>query len=103
MDQGGDIRLILAKQQLFDRTAIELIDTVRRTHRGRKIPIVIFGDEKMTLGAPRWQAPTRFLFNPVTSVTLGNVLDEAKAQSFLPAISVIDRNRFREQAESRLQ
>ncbi|MGC6549121.1 MAG: hypothetical protein ACON5D_07190 [Rubripirellula sp.] len=103
VDQGGDIRLILAKQQLFDRTAIELIDTVRRTHRGRKIPIVIFGDEKMTLGAPRWQAPTRFLFNPVTSVTLGNVLDEAKAQSFLPAISVIDRNRFREQAELRLQ
>ncbi len=102
-DQGGDLRLILAKQQLPDRTAIELIDTVRRTFRGRRTPIAIYGEEKIDVGEHRWQSPTQFLFDPVTEVTLGQLIERSNHQSHLPQLSPIDRASFREQAENDLQ
>ena len=102
VDQGGDLRLILAKQQLSDRTAIELIDTVRRTFRGRRIAIGIYGEEKIDVGAHRWNAPTAFLFDPVTEVTLGQLIERSKHQSHLPPLSPVDRGSFRQLAENEL-
>ncbi len=103
VDQGGDLRVILAKQQLFDRTAIELIDTVRRTHRGRTVPIAIFGEDEISLGAQRWQAPTQFLYEPVTQSALGELISQAEQQSFVPPLSETDRIQFRDQATSLLK
>ena len=102
VDQGGDLRLVLAKQQLSDRTVLELIDTVRRTHRGRNIPIAIFGENEMDLGSRRWRAPTVFLFEPMTEVTIGRVLQKADEIMTLPQLSSSDRSRLKEQAESLL-
>ena len=101
-DQGGDLRVILAKQQLVDRTPIELIDTIRRTQRGRNIPIAIFGEEEISLGAPRWSAPTEFLFEPVTAVTLNTLLERSNQRYYLPPISEADRTQYREQAQTLL-
>ncbi|MDC0295471.1 hypothetical protein OAL35_01300 [bacterium] len=99
---GGDLRLLLAKQQLADRTVLELIDTVRRTHRGRKLPIAVFGDEEIRFGSQRWQATTEFLFNPVTNITLSQFLARADQKNILPPLSGTDRKQLKEAANQLL-
>ena len=44
VDAGGDLQLIIAKTQLWDLPPIELVDRVRRTSRGRSVPIVLYSD-----------------------------------------------------------
>lgn len=103
VDQGGDVRLILAKQQLSDRTAIELIDTVRRTHRGRNLPIAVFGKKPISLGVERWHAPTEFILDPVTETSVGELLKRSDQRSLLPLLSATDRTHLREESESLLR
>jgi HEAT repeat protein len=97
--RGGDFRMILSKTELADLPAIEMIDLVRRLDRGREVPIVLFGaDPGEIIRARRWPAPTVLIDRPVSVAAFVGLLDAAAERRRLPALSIIDRQRYREAA-----
>jgi hypothetical protein len=105
VDLGGDVRLILSKTQLSDFAPIELVDVVRRAPRGGSIPIVFYEDDGLlldesTLGTKRWSAPVLSVKPPATPAALDGLLDAIGRRQRLPALSVLDRQRYRTLASS---
>ncbi len=100
--RGGDLRLILSKTELSDLPAIEMIDIVRRTERGRELPIVLYGHKPDSLAVERWKALTRWIERPVSVAGFDGVMDEISRRRRLPPLSIIDRQRFRDAASQML-
>ena len=98
IDQGGDLQLILAKTQLWDMPAIELVDRARRTPRGRDVPIVLYGDDEVQLGEQRWDAPTVVMPQPASAAALSEVLEISYRNGRLMELSSLDRREFRSRA-----
>ncbi len=109
---GGDIRLIVTKSQLSDFPPIELIDIVRRTNRGSRLPIVMYGVNHIAREAldpdlhgadsARWKGPTEWIEQPMTTAAYVGILDRIDRQRRLPPLSTIDRQRFRREASATL-
>ncbi len=100
--RGGDIRMILSKTELADYPPIEMLDLVRRTDRGRDIPILFYGWEPPGIGHGRWRAPTVLIERPASAAAFDGLLDTVERKRRLPAISVIDRQSFRAAATALL-
>lgn len=105
LQDGGDLRFIIAKTDLADTTPIEMLDRVRRTSIGRNIPIVFFGEphgffrELPTgLGEGRWDAPTLLINEPLTTAGLRPLLDLVELRRRLPPLTGVDRRLYREHA-----
>ncbi|MDG2222028.1 MAG: hypothetical protein P8L85_11645 [Rubripirellula sp.] len=99
IDRGGDIRLILSKIELSDLPPVEMVDLVRRTARGRNLPILFYGPEDPALMWKRWNAPTVLTEMPSSAAGLYDVLDTVRRNRRLPALTVIDRQHYRDTAE----
>lgn len=98
--RGGDLRLILSKTELDDLPAIEMIDLVRRLDRGRDVPIVFYGpDPGEIIRARRWKAPTVLIDRPISVAAFVGLFDAAAERRRLPALSIIDRQRYRDAAD----
>jgi hypothetical protein len=93
--RGGDIRMILSKTELADYPPVEMLDLVRRTDRGRDIPILFYGWEPPGIDHGRWQAPTVLIERPASAAAFDGLLDTVERKRRLPAMSVIDRQSFR--------
>ncbi|MFK8110610.1 MAG: hypothetical protein AB8B91_00320 [Rubripirellula sp.] len=102
VSKGGDIRLILSKTELWDLPAIELIDLVRRTDRGRDIPIALFGAETAGIGRGRWQTPVVMMDLPASTSAFTELLEEVQRKSRLESLSSVDRQSYRQQASELL-
>ncbi len=114
IDLGGDLRLIVSKTQLADLSPIEMLDVVRRTGRGNQVPIVFYGSPSGSneispnqqdldfLGrdSARWPGPMVWIDTPATAAAFDGVFDQIAQSRRLPPLSVIDRQRFRREAES---
>lgn len=97
--RGGDLRIILSKTELADMPAIELIDLARRLDRGRDVPIVFYGaDPGDIIRQRRWSAPTVLIDRPLSAAAFIGLFDIAAQRRRLPALSIIDRQRYREAA-----
>jgi CheY-like chemotaxis protein len=99
INAGGDLRLILAKTQLWDMPAIELVDRVRRLPRGRRVPIILYGDDEVRLGEDRWEAATVVIPQPATTAIMDEVLASTQRRSRLTELSALDRREFRRLAD----
>lgn len=105
---GGDIRMIVSKSQLSDFPPIELVDVVRRTNRGRRLPIVMYGinhgareiidPDLHGADATRWSGPIEWIEQPATMAAYVGILDRTDRQRRLPPLSTIDRQRYRREA-----
>ncbi len=102
VDRLGDLRMILAKTELPDLPPIEMVDLVRRTDRGRDVPIVFYGSEPVGLEEKRWQAPLVWIDRPASTSGLAEVLDNVRRRRRLPPLSVIDRQSLRAAAAAQL-
>jgi CheY-like chemotaxis protein len=98
IDQGGDVRLLIAKSNLADLSPIEMMDLIRRTDRGRQLPIAMFGERMPYLGEPRWDAPTTWIEGSVTMSSLQELFDLAQRGQRIPPLSILDRQRYRQSA-----
>lgn len=98
VSRGGDLRMVIAKSQLADLSPLEMIDSVRRMHRGRQLPIVVYGDEPPYLGDARWTAPTTWIEGSITMSSLNELFDLAQRSRRMPALTHIDRQQYRESA-----
>ncbi|MGB0599771.1 MAG: hypothetical protein ACPGLY_24065 [Rubripirellula sp.] len=101
IDRGGDIRLILSKIELSDLPPVEMVDLVRRTSRGRNLPILFYGPEDPALMWKRWDAPTVVTKMPSSAAGLYDVLDAVRRNRRLPTLTVIDRQHYRDTAEQK--
>lgn len=100
---GGDIRLIVAKTELPDLSAIEMIDLVRRTDRGREIPIVLYGPQIVGAAEPRWPAPiVEMEREALTPFAFRELLDRIASERRLPPLSPVDRALYAQAAEQQL-
>ncbi|MEM8670681.1 MAG: hypothetical protein AAGG48_24355 [Planctomycetota bacterium] len=99
VERGGDIRLIISKVELTDLSPIEMVDLVRRSPRGRDLPILFYGPEDPALAWRRWDAPTLLINRPSSAAAFDDVMDRVRRKRRLPALSVIDRQRYRAEAE----
>jgi hypothetical protein len=95
VSQGRDLRMILAKTELSDYAPIEMIDLVRRTSKGRDIPILFYGWEPPGIDHGRWKAPTVLIERPASAAAFAALLDSVERKRRLPALSVIDRQSYR--------
>jgi hypothetical protein len=98
IDTGGDLRLVLAKTQLWDRPAIELVDGVRRTPRGRNVPIVLYGDDEVHIAENRWKAPTVLIPQPASTAAMDEVFAVTGRRGRLAELSALERREFARQA-----
>jgi CheY-like chemotaxis protein len=113
VDRGGDIRLLISKTGLVDLAPLELVDVLRRTSRGRELPILFYQTEPLTeaeltadifdpaLQNQDWRrgdGPIQWIERPVTTAAYAGILDRVARQRRLPALSTIDRQRFRREA-----
>ncbi len=94
--------MILSKTELPDLPAIEMIDLVRRTDRGRDVPIVLYGAEVAGLSARRWPAPLVLLDRPASTAAFADVIEQTERRRRLPPLSPIDRQIYRELATESL-
>ena len=101
IDRGGDIRLILSKIELSDLPPVEMVDLVRRTSRGRNLPILFYGPEDPALMWKRWDAPTVVTKTPSSAAGLYEVLDAVRRNRRLPSLTAIDRQHYRDTAEKK--
>ncbi|MDF1844217.1 MAG: hypothetical protein P1U77_22495 [Rubripirellula sp.] len=101
IDRGGDIRLILSKIELSDLPPVEMVDLVRRTSRGKNLPILFYGPEDPALMWKRWDAPTVVTKMPSSAAGLYDVLDAVRRNRRLPSLTVIDRQHYRDTAEQK--
>ena len=102
IDSGGDVRLILAKTQLWDMPAIELVDRVRRNPRGREVPIVLYGDDEVQLGENRWDAATVLIPPPASTAAFDEVFSITGRRGRLSELSPLERREFRRLASELL-
>jgi hypothetical protein len=100
IEQGGDLRLLIAKGNLVDLAPIEMIDLVRRTDHGRQLPIAIFGDLPPYLGETRWDAPTTWIEGTASMSSLQELFDLVQHGKRIPPLSVVDRQQFRQSAKA---
>jgi CheY-like chemotaxis protein len=97
--RGGDLRMILSKTQLSDLPPVELIDLVRRIDRGHELPIVFYGSKPAAgIQGARWQTPTMLIDLPVSAAAFDGMLDAVARKRRVPALSVIDRQSYRNAA-----
>jgi hypothetical protein len=101
--RGGDLRLVIAKNDYADLPAVEMIDLVRRIDRGRRLPIAVYGGEAPFLGGERWDAPTTWIEDDVTLSSLDDLLDLVRRSRRMPPLTILDRQDYREQAASILE
>ena len=95
VDAGGDLQLILAKTQLWDMPAIELVDRVRRSPHGRKIPIVLYGDDEVRLAEKRWEAATVLIPQPASPAALTEILKATDRRGRIAPLSPLERREYR--------
>ncbi len=109
--RGGDIRMILSKIQLTDRSPVEMVDVVRRSPRGGDVPIVFYDDDGASgdgdgigvmLDQSRWTAPMVLIDPPVSADGFDPLLDRISRDRRLPPMSILDRQRFRRDAAAAL-
>ncbi|KAA1261417.1 hypothetical protein LF1_39640 [Rubripirellula obstinata] len=98
IDSGGDVRLVLAKTQLWDRPAIELVDRVRRTPRGRNVAIVLYGEDEVQIAENRWEAPTVLIPQPASTAAMDEVFAVTGRRGRLQELSSLERREFRQLA-----
>ncbi len=101
--RGGDLRLVIAKNDYADLPAVEMIDLVRRMNRGRRLAIAVYGGEAPFLGEERWAAPTTWIEDEVTLSSLGSLLDLVERSRRMAPLTILDRQDYREQAASILE
>jgi len=107
VDRGGDLRLVITTSILPDRSALELVDAVRRHPMGLRIPIFIHGpyDSSIQIAVDemRWTAPVEHIELPNSAAGWGVMLEPAmslpigRLQGFDP-LSAAQRYDFRRQA-----
>jgi len=107
IELGGDLRMVLLKSDLSPLPAIEMIDLIRRTSRGSRLPIVFYGsrigaEADAAVPSDRWDAPVEWIKIPQTPAALYGVLDEQSQRLRLPPLSVVDRMRYARQARDLL-
>ena len=103
IDRDGDIGIIVSKQQLADLPPSEAVDVIRRTSRGRQLPIVFYGsDQRQAIQfgdeATRWNGPTYWIERPKTAAGLHEVLFELSTRRRMPPLTALDRRHFRQSA-----
>jgi hypothetical protein len=101
--RGGDLRLVIAKNDYADLPAVEMIDLVRRINRGRRLPVAVYGGEAPFLGEERWAAPTTWMEEDVTLSSLGGLFDLVERSRRMPPLTILDRQDYRDQAASILE
>lgn len=94
IDRGGDFRMILSKTELPDYSAIEMTDLVRRTRRGREVPIVFYGAEAAGIDSQRWKAPIIQIDRPRSSFGFQAIVTGIREQRRLPPLSPVDRQLY---------
>tara|TARA_R110002049_G_scaffold27321_2_gene94072 strand:- start:179199 stop:181166 length:1968 start_codon:yes stop_codon:yes gene_type:complete len=104
---GGDLRLIVSKTGIADMSAVEMADRVRRTPRGRELPILLYGSPSPGLETDRWlngqsSAPIVQIDRPVSTDRMIQVRDLSQQRQQLPALSSIDRQRYQQIASDAL-
>lgn len=107
VDHGGDLRLVITTSILPDRSALELVDAVRRHPFGLRIPIFIHGpyDSSIQIAVDemRWNAPVAHIELPNSAAGWGVILEPAlsmpigRLQGFDP-LSTAQRYDFRRRA-----
>lgn len=107
VDRGGDLRLVITTSILPDRSALELVDAVRRHPFGLRIPIYIHGpyDSSIQIAVDemRWAAPVAHIELPNSAAGWGVILEPAmsmpigRLQGFDP-LSAAQRYDFRRRA-----
>ncbi|TWU59907.1 hypothetical protein Poly51_01800 [Rubripirellula tenax] len=107
IDRGGDLRMILSKVQLADLAPIEMVDIVRRAPRGGEAPIVFYDDDNqagdsegaaVALSQSRWTSSVDLIDPPVSRAGFDGLLNRIATRRRLPPLSVLDRQRFRQDA-----
>ncbi|MEM9643903.1 MAG: hypothetical protein AAF989_02820 [Planctomycetota bacterium] len=100
--KGGDLRFLLAKTQLWDVTPVELVDRVRRTTLGRRLPVVFFTDEttRADLDAdqirrPRWSAVTEVIQRPYSAAGLIPIMERIDESAPVPQLTPDERAWYR--------
>lgn len=107
VDRGGDLRLVITTSVLPDRSALELVDAVRRHPMGQDIPIFIHGpyDSSIQIAVDemRWTAPVVHIELPNSAAGWGVILEPAmsppigRLKGFDP-LSAAQRYDFRRRA-----
>ena len=100
LNKGGDLQWILAKTEIADMSAIELVDRVRRNPRGRNLPILFFGHPAPGLESIRWStndgaAPAMMIDRPASIEAFDALERSLQGYQRLPDMTAIDRDRFR--------
>jgi hypothetical protein len=100
--RGGDLRLILSKTELADMRALEMVDVVRRTDRGRNVPLVFYGADVLGLDSNRWSAPAVQVDRPASTAAFSQTLRTVERRRRLPPLAPIDRRIYRDSASDLL-
>lgn len=95
VDAGGDLQMILAKTQLWDMPAIELVDRVRRSPHGRQIPIVLYGEDEVRLAEKRWDAATVLMPQPASPAALTEILQTTDRRGRIEPLTPLERREYR--------
>ncbi|TWU05642.1 hypothetical protein [Stieleria varia] len=95
---GGDLRMILAKTELWDMPPVELIDRVRRLPEGRRLPVVFYGQEFDGIDTGRWDAESILVEMPATPSAFAEIRSRISTLQRLPDLTVLDRQHYRQVA-----
>jgi CheY-like chemotaxis protein len=99
LERGGDVRYLISTTMLADRSAIELVDLVRRRPLGGDLPIILYGLVDAGVNAAvedkRWPAPVVHVELPSTASGWSLILDPIEASRPLPSLSAVERLDFR--------
>ena len=101
IQRGGDLRVIVSKSNLKDQRPIELLDSVRRLPRGKRLPILFYPADQIELNMPfesRWDAPLVQLDGPVTRSAIADSMAAARHTPSIEPLTGLDRRLFRRTA-----
>lgn len=99
VDRGGDLRYLISTTVLPDRSAIELVDAVRRRPLGGDLPILLHGPIDLGVDAAitdlRWAAPLTHVELPATAAGWSLIFEPIERVRPLPPLSAVERLDFR--------
>ncbi len=99
VDRGGDLRFMISTTVLPDRSAMELVDAVRRRPLGVQLPIILHGMmDKVVDGVTndvRLPTPVIHVELPGSAAGWSLILDPIEADRLLPSLSAVERFDFR--------
>ena len=93
--KGNELHLVVSKTNLFDHPPVELIDRVRRSHLGARVPILFYGETNSTIESLRWNGFARKIEQPKSPDAYVDLLYDLDLQRRMPELTTLDRRAYR--------